>query len=65
MGIRSFLRRLDRALGRFNDSFGGVAVADSVIRGQGGQSVDAGSVTAVVGEIEKRGTDENREGAED
>jgi hypothetical protein len=65
VGIRSFFRRFDRALRRFNDSFGGVAVADSVIRGQGGQAVDAGSVVAVVGEIEKSGTDEAREGDED
>jgi hypothetical protein len=54
------LRRLDRALGRFNDSFGGVAVADNVIRGEGSQPVDAGSVVAVVGEIEKGRTDDER-----
>jgi hypothetical protein len=65
VGIRSFFRRLDRVLGRFNDSFGGVAVADSVIRGQGGQPIDAGSVIAVIGEIEERGADEKRERDED
>lgn len=55
MNVRSVIRRLNRGLERFNDSFGSVAVAASVERSDAtASSVAADAVVAVLGEIEKQ-----------
>ena len=54
--IRRTIRRLSRALERFNSSFGGTAVAVGTLNsGHRGANVD--SVVAVLGELEKEGGD--------
>jgi hypothetical protein len=55
MQVRALLRRFDRLLGRFNERFGGTALASGTQQSQGGasSSVDPMRVTAVIGEIEK------------
>ena len=55
MGLRSVVRCLSKGLERFNNSFGGTAVASGVQTpgGPGSPGVDAASVVAVLGEIEK------------
>jgi len=54
MGLRGLVRALGGRLGRFNDSFGGTAAATGVQSPSGlGPRVDAASVVAVLGEIER------------
>jgi hypothetical protein len=51
MRIRSIFRRLNRGLERFNDSFGGAAVASGAASGR---RIDPERVTAALGELERK-----------
>jgi hypothetical protein len=57
MALASFLARLDRRLARFNEWFGGAAVAANTQPQNQSSGVDPMRVKILVGEIEKASDD--------